>query len=131
MKQLFDKMKLQNVPHIKIAVLKRIHIIIDYLKMPALPDGMEPTLEYGLGLLGRAEVSLSLIEEIAKILQDFSPYTYIRTFPREAIQLREHIRTQRKLAEDLVRAIAFKQIKESGIYEPKAKVNTGETVNDK
>ena len=125
---LFDRMKLQNVPQVKAAVLKRFHIILEYLKTPALPDGMEPTMEYALSLLGRAEVSLSLIEEMAKILQDYSGYTYIRTYPREAIQLREHIRTQRKLAEDLVRAIAFNKVKEEGIYEPKTETNKGEPV---
>lgn len=127
-KTLFDSMKLRNVPHVKAAVLKRFHIILNYLRMPELPDGMEPTMEYGLDLLGRVEVSLGLIEEMAKILQDYSSYTYIRTYPREAIQLREHLRTQRKLAEDLVRAIAFNKVKEEGIYEPKTETVSGEPI---
>jgi hypothetical protein len=138
LKQLFDRMyvfedytgmKLNNIPHVKMAVLKRIHIILDYLKMPAIPDEMEPSLEYALGLRGRADLSLELIEEIGKILQDFSGYSFIRTYPREALELREHMRTQSKLAGDLVRAIAFKKIKESGIYEPKtSSVGSGEVL---
>lgn len=128
---LFDSMKLRNVPHVKGAILKRFHIILNYLKMPTPPDDMNPSLEYALGLLGRSEICLSLIEEMAKILQDWSGYSYIKTYPREAIQLREHLRNQRKLAEDLVRAITFNRLKEEGIYEPKTETDKGEPVPHK
>jgi hypothetical protein len=128
LKQIFDKMKLHNVPHVKKQVLKRIHIILEYLRMPALPDDMEPSLEYALGLMGRADMSLKLIEEIGSILQDFSPFTYIRTYPREAIELREHMRTQYKLADDLVRSIVFHKMKESGLYENNDTTRSGGSI---
>ena len=117
----FDRIKIRSCPHIKNAILKRIHIILDYLKMPALPEGIEPTLEYSLGLLGRAEISLSLIEEIGKILSDALGYSLIKIYPREAVELREHIRAQQKIANKLVLAIVFQKIKLTGMYEPKDK----------
>jgi hypothetical protein len=84
---------------------------------------MELTLEYSLGLLGRAEISLKLIEEIGTILQDVTGYTFIKVFPREMVELRDHIKAQQKLATELVLAITFNKVKETGIYEPKDKEN--------
>ena len=112
---LFKRINAPTVPHIRDAVLKRLHIIIAYLNMPALPSGMEPTLEYSLGLMGRAEMSLKLIEEIGRILQDATGYTFIKVFPREAIELRDHMKERYMLAEELVRAITFQKIKEDGL----------------
>ena len=76
---------------------------------------MEPTLEYSLGLMGRAEMSLKLIEEIGRILQDATGYTFIKIYPREAIELRDHMKERYMLAEELVRAITFQKIKEDGL----------------
>jgi hypothetical protein len=123
LQELFKKINAPTVPHIRNAVLKRIHIILDYLRMPALPNEMEPDLEYSLGLLGRAEISLKLIEEIGTILQDVTGYTFIKVFPREMVELRDHIKAQQKLATKLVLAITFNKVKETGIYEPKDKEN--------
>jgi hypothetical protein len=117
LRELFQRINAPTVPHIRNAVLKRIHIILDYLRMPALPEGVEPTLEYSLGLLGRAEMSLRLIEEIGTIIQPFTGFSVIKVFPREAVELRDLMKERRRLAEELIRAITFNKIKETGIYE--------------
>ena len=121
LQELFKKINAPTVPHIRNAVLKRIHIILDYLRMPALPNEMEPDLEYSLGLLGRAEISLKLIEEIGAIFRDASNYGFLSVFPREMVELRDHMKEERILAEKLIRAITFQRVKETGIYEPKTK----------
>jgi hypothetical protein len=115
-----EKMKKINVPHVNRAILKRLHIALSYLRTP--PEvhalGHVPTLEEALAILGRAFVNVSLMNEIGKILHDYSGYSTLMIYPREVFELKAHCEDTLKLAEQMVRAITFQMIKEDGRYEP-------------
>jgi hypothetical protein len=119
LKTLFEKITLRNQPHAKQAVVKRLHICVEYLSMHKLNDDELPSLEECLAMLGGAHMSLALIEEMKNILSNASGYSFISVLPREAVQLRNLCRERVKLAEQLVLAITFQKVKEEGLFEEK------------
>jgi hypothetical protein len=119
LRTIMEKMKKLNVPHVTRAILKRLHIALSYLRIP--PDVVEPghvpTLEEALDILGRAYVNVSLMNDIGKILKDYSGYSTLMIYPREVFELKTLCEKNLNLAEQMVRAITFQMIKENGRYE--------------
>lgn len=133
LKFLIEKLKKQNAPHIKKAMLKRIHIALTYLRVPdrLLEEGRQPTLEDALDILGRGEAKVMVLEDVARILQDFTGYHFIKVYPREIKALLDHCREEVTLARKMVWAITMNKVKEDGRYEQETKPDTGEPVPDK